>query len=1315
MNIFVGDIVSWQKRFAGGICVGLFLSLFLFAGNVHAQADGDSIPCNLTDSSGATGDGIDEVDCTLGTPGNITDTYAAADQVGYCVSSGNSGSCTANDFLITSIDIFNVDDGCSGPDDYMQVDMVVAFNKATPSRYDITAWFYRGDDTDTLPNAPTIWEYSGTSTQDAEIGNWCTRVSLEPGLEMFNANNGSSVGFTGSDTVSVPADPDNLDGDFCADVPNTPNADIFQTVNDIVLPCRDVGTFITDANNDTSESGVGVPDGIIDIAGCTTWDNNANTVCSGPEYDGVTEPIAGTGAKCNCGNFSGSTVQVDSPDILVTKACSPDVLAPGDVTSCTITITNSGAGNVLGSTGANTEGFFWEDDYPESQGADPGPAVSNVQFSANYSLPQPDPIDPGTNPNASPTSVDGFVSDSSGNATTNQSLNIYPALIPGTVDNSGNPGVLTITYDFETADDLGSSEVTITNRVCARYYDEVGDGSVEVFDYDGVDADLCAEDMVTTPITLSAFNVTSTGSGLAFNWSTATETNNIGFNLYGRMGRTLFKLNDELIPSQAINSLSELSYNYVLETGAVNTYNGFYIEDVDIQGSPQKHGPFKLNKPYGDSTQTSAPADWQAINSENAKFNKGKAKGKNASDKVDILVENAGVQRVTIAELVGLDLSQQALEQGKFILSDREGNSVPVRIVASSSKKANDGFIEFIGESYTSLYTDTNVYQLRTVKGKQRTDAIVSVNGSVQGAFSPSSYYMHTEQVDDDNLYVPSSRLPGDPWLYSALVAFGSNTGSLVVDIPISDVYTGSQVDAEVSANIIGGVDFPDQVDHFVQLYLDGQLVTEGEQDGLDPVEIGQLFPFVLSGNSAQLSLDLVALNNAGFGLVYADSLGITYPRNYVAIDDQLVFSSSDGQYEISGFTVDSVEVYAKTEAQSYYLGAHDVSAGSVSIQGLESDATYYVLPSSGAGTAVARANTAELLENVSANHLVISHPQFMGSELDAYVAQRPVAQGDVTKVVSVEDVYSNFSGGVFDAQAIKSFIDTVSATNNLKSVLLVGGDAFDYKDALGQGAMSFVPSLYGDVSDLIRFAPVDPLYGDVDGDEIPDIPVGRLAVKSAQELTVSLDKLSQFTSSGANNFNALLAADSVDEVNSYNFETASDRAATILESNGYSVDKVYVDQLGINAARTELIDGLNAGPRLAAYSGHTSAARWSFQNLFDKNTASTLTNDSPSAYLQWGCFTAAYQGINSDTLSDRLLFSENGGAAAVVGSTTVIDATNEENYSGLFYQRLVGSGNSIGNAMVISKQQFAQQFGRDKKDILHAITLLGDPLLQID
>ena len=63
-----------------------------------------------------------------------------------------------------------------------------------------------------------------------------------------------------------------------------------------------------------------------------------------------------------------------------------------------------------------------------------------------------------------------------------------------------------------------------------------------------------------TPVSLSYFLAQRQGDNVKFDWSTETESGNVGFNLYGRAGSQLERINPKLIPSQNINSLERQDY-----------------------------------------------------------------------------------------------------------------------------------------------------------------------------------------------------------------------------------------------------------------------------------------------------------------------------------------------------------------------------------------------------------------------------------------------------------------------------------------------------------------------------------------------------------------------------------------------------------------------------------------------------------------------------------------------------------------------------------------------------------------------------------
>ena len=72
---------------------------------------------------------------------------------------------------------------------------------------------------------------------------------------------------------------------------------------------------------------------------------------------------------------------------------------------------------------------------------------------------------------------------------------------------------------------------------------------------------------------------------------------------------------------------------------------------------------------------------------------------------------------------------------------------------------------------------------------------------------------------------------------------------------------------------------------------------------------------------------------------------------------------------------------------------------------------------------------------------------------------------------------------------------------------LLVGGDSYDYLNYLGTNSLSFIPSLYVQTHNLVRYSPADPLLTDIDSDGIPDAAIGRLPVRSSAELASIVHK----------------------------------------------------------------------------------------------------------------------------------------------------------------------------------------------------------------
>jgi len=99
---------------------------------------------------------------------------------------------------------------------------------------------------------------------------------------------------------------------------------------------------------------------------------------------------------------------------------------------------------------------------------------------------------------------------------------------------------------------------------------------------------------VPTAITLSSFTEEPDNRSVMLTWTTETETNNAGFNLYRSESEdgAYIKLNDSLIPSKG-SSTQGASYEFI-DTNVQNRKTYYYkLEDIDTNGNSTFHGTVK--------------------------------------------------------------------------------------------------------------------------------------------------------------------------------------------------------------------------------------------------------------------------------------------------------------------------------------------------------------------------------------------------------------------------------------------------------------------------------------------------------------------------------------------------------------------------------------------------------------------------------------------------------------------------------------------------------------------------------------------------
>jgi hypothetical protein len=103
-----------------------------------------------------------------------------------------------------------------------------------------------------------------------------------------------------------------------------------------------------------------------------------------------------------------------------------------------------------------------------------------------------------------------------------------------------------------------------------------------------------------TAVRLASFQATPSRGGILVTWETASELDNLGFDLYRRApGQGApEKLNEVLIPSKCPGGVVGQSYDWfdpAVQGGLTHLY---YLEDVDVYGQRTRHGPVEATALY---------------------------------------------------------------------------------------------------------------------------------------------------------------------------------------------------------------------------------------------------------------------------------------------------------------------------------------------------------------------------------------------------------------------------------------------------------------------------------------------------------------------------------------------------------------------------------------------------------------------------------------------------------------------------------------------------------------------------------------------
>ncbi len=375
------------------------------------------------------------------------------------------------------------------------------------------------------------------------------------------------------------------------------------------------------------------------------------------------------------------------------------------------------------------------------------------------------------------------------------------------------------------------------------------------------------------------------------------------------------------------------------------------------------------------------------------------------------------------------------------------------------------------------------------------------------------------------------------------------------------------------------------------------------------------------------------------------------------------------------------------------------------------------------------------------ADLVMIAHPRLRAAAEPLAALHR--GRGLAVELVGLEDVYDEFSHGVAHPEALRAFLQHTQCCWRApapRHVLLVGDASWDvggqgrdesYSDwtyqewagaAFGKNASTPYPEPAVD-RDLIpapsygsREGPVasDNWYADLDGDELPDLAIGRLPVATEEEVATIVRKIASYVAAAEPGpwQSRLLWI-----TNEYlGYQQISDSLAAEVAGRGFTSRKIYPQSADSTneAHREALLDAWDEGQLLVHFLGHGGRYIWrtgapDLKKNNDLLTLEDLERLQPSArlpiVLAMTCYSAPFDHPVADSIGEKLLRLADRGAAAVVAASWR-NSPRPDMSQALVEEML--RGGTIGEAL-----QRAKQRSRDP-DLVRQYNLLGDPTLPI-
>lgn len=336
--------------------------------------------------------------------------------------------------------------------------------------------------------------------------------------------------------------------------------------------------------------------------------------------------------------------------------------------------------------------------------------------------------------------------------------------------------------------------------------------------------------------------------------------------------------------------------------------------------------------------------------------------------------------------------------------------------------------------------------------------------------------------------------------------------------------------------------------------------------------------------------------------------------------------------------------------------------------------------------------------------YLVIVHKDFYNAIMPLVDYRR---REYTSKVVTVGDVFNDFSFGKYDPLAIKHFLyyTTNNWTTIPKYIFLVGDATYDYKNNLGkENPPNFVP-MYEDGTMLTGNPGIPPWQNSIYEGEYVNfgggeaMVLGRITVRTTQEVRDFIDKLITYETQnidGMWNKRIILAGDDEYATGWEGIEHCYSCEAIIqhIPDSLYDLAKIYMVSYPPFTypttkpnAKKAFVRDLNKGGYAGVYYGHGNTHQLAHEGLFYDTSIPKIKNGRRYFFYYFGsCTVGRFDDSDYECIGEQLVRMKGGAIGTMAETAGSYSGTNRIIGNTLF-NLLTTTDLTMGECFNIAKQ----------------------------